>query len=185
MKIPSFHARSIRAHLFWTYAALVTVLVVALMALAELAASRIVFDGAQRELEQLGRRTQEQLLRFQEPARAWLEATANDPHERRHRSETRGKRAPMSRAFQRREAFLKRRPGRVRDPRVVVALVDADRVLHVSRRLVDRRRDRARRRVGLLPFVDRAGLEMHSARMLLTRLRPEPRGEARKCLVCT
>jgi hypothetical protein len=80
MKMLSFHARSIRAHLFWTYAALVTVLVVALMALAELAASRIVFDGAQRELEQLGRRTQEQLLRFQEPARAWLEATSNDQH---------------------------------------------------------------------------------------------------------
>lgn len=79
MKTLTFHARSIRAHLFWTYAALVTVLVVALMALAELAASRIVFDGAQRELEQLGRRTQEQLLRFQEPARAWLEATASDP----------------------------------------------------------------------------------------------------------
>ncbi|MFC5521083.1 cache domain-containing protein [Polaromonas jejuensis] len=49
------------------------------MSLAELAASRIVFDGAQRELEQLGRRTQEQLLRFQEPARAWLEATTSDP----------------------------------------------------------------------------------------------------------
>ena len=31
MKMPSFHARSIRTHLFWTYAALVTVLVVALM----------------------------------------------------------------------------------------------------------------------------------------------------------
>lgn len=79
MKTLPFRARSIRAHLFWTYAALVTVLVVALMSLAELAASRIVFDGAQRELEQLGHRTQEQLLRFQEPARAWLEATANDP----------------------------------------------------------------------------------------------------------
>jgi hypothetical protein len=49
------------------------------MSLAELAASRIVFDGVQRQLEQLGRRTQEQLLRFQEPARAWLEATASDP----------------------------------------------------------------------------------------------------------
>jgi hypothetical protein len=80
VKTLTFHARSIRTHLFWTYAALGTVLVVALMALAELAASRIVLDGAQRELEQLGRRTQEQLLGFQEPARAWLEATANDPH---------------------------------------------------------------------------------------------------------
>ncbi|WP_431095060.1 hypothetical protein [Polaromonas aquatica] len=56
-----------------------TVLVITLMSLAEMAASRIVFDGAQRELEQLGRRTQEQFLRFQEPARAWLEATGNDP----------------------------------------------------------------------------------------------------------
>lgn len=72
----TFRARSIRAHLFWTYAALLTVLVIALMTLA---ARRIVFDGAQRELEQLGRRTQEQLLRFQEPARAWLEATSSDP----------------------------------------------------------------------------------------------------------
>lgn len=80
LKLLTFHARSIRSHLFWTYAALGTVLVVALMVLAELAASRIVLDGAQRELEQLGRRTQEQLLRFQEPARAWLEATTNDPH---------------------------------------------------------------------------------------------------------
>jgi hypothetical protein len=79
LKSLTFHARSIRSHLFWTYAALGTVLVVALMVLAELAASRIVLDGAQRELEQLGRRTQEQLLRFQEPARAWLEATGNDP----------------------------------------------------------------------------------------------------------
>ena len=49
------------------------------------------------------------------------------------------------------------------DAGVVVALVDADRLLHVGRGLVDRRRDRAGRRVRRLPLVDRARLEVHRA----------------------
>ena len=65
-----------------------------------------------------------------------------------------------------RERGLKRGAGRVGDARVVVALVDADRLLDVRRRLVDRRDDRAGGRVGLLPLVDRAGLEVHQPLML-------------------
>ena len=88
-------------------------------------------------------------------------AGRDEVHERRHRSETRRKRASMGGALERGEALLERRPGRVRDARVVVALVDAYGVLHVGRRLVDRRRERTRRWVRLLPLVDRASLEVH------------------------
>ena len=48
------------------------------------------------------------------------------------------------------------------DARVVVALVDADRLLRVRRGLVDRRRHRPGGRVGLLADVDRARLEVHA-----------------------
>ena len=58
-------------------------------------------------------------------------------------------------------ARLQRVPRRVRDARVVVALVLADRVLDVRRRLVDRRDDRAGRRIRLLAVVDGARLEVH------------------------
>ena len=61
-------------------------------------------------------------------------------------------------------AVLERVPGRVGDARVVVALVLADRVLDVRRRLVDRRDDRAGRGIRLLADVDRAGLEVHAGR---------------------
>ena len=69
---------------------------------------------------------------------------------------------PVLGVLERGEALLERRPRRVRDARVVVALVDADRLLHEGRGLVDRRDDRAGRRVGLLPVVDRARLEVHA-----------------------
>ena len=52
--------------------------------------------------------------------------------------------SPNSRVLERGEALLERGPGRVRRARVVVALVDADRLLRVRRRLVDRRRHGAR-----------------------------------------
>ena len=82
-------------------------------------------------------------------------------HERRHRAEPGRERAAVRRVLERREALLQRRARRVGDARVVVALVDAHRLLHVRGGLVDRRRHRARRRVRLLALVDRAGLEVH------------------------
>ena len=92
---------------------------------------------------------------------------------------------PVRGVLERREALLERRSGRVRDARVVVALVDADGLLRVGRGLVDRGRDRAGRRVRLLPDVDRLGLELH-ARILVASLDPlgsEPGREAREALV--
>ena len=65
--------------------------------------------------------------------------------------------------LQRGEALLERGSRRVRDARVVVALVHADRLLRERGGLVDRRRQRARRRVGLLAGMDRARLELHRA----------------------
>ena len=88
-------------------------------------------------------------------------AGIDEVHDRRRRAEARRERDAVVGALERREALLQRRPRRVRDARVVVALVHADRLLHVRRRLVDRRRHRARRRIGLLAVVDRAGLEVH------------------------
>ena len=66
-------------------------------------------------------------------------------------------------ALERGEADLEGSACRVRDARVVVALVGADRVLRVRRRLVDRDDDGAGGRIGLLAVVDRAGLEVHGA----------------------
>ena len=63
--------------------------------------------------------------------------------------------------LERGEVQLQRRPRRVRDARVVVALVLADRVLHEGRRLVDRHDDGAGGRIRLLTVVDRARLEVH------------------------
>ena len=48
-------------------------------------------------------------------------------------------------------------PRRILRARVFVALVLAERVLHVRRRLEDRRDDRARGRIGLLAGVDADG----------------------------
>ena len=63
--------------------------------------------------------------------------------------------------LERREAQLQRGARRVRDARVVVALVLADGLLDVGRRLVDRHRDRAGRGIRFLALVDGAGLEIH------------------------
>src|SRR6478672_10180979 len=52
-----------------------------------------------------------------------------------------------------------REPRRVLRARVLEALVMADRFLHVGRRLIDRRDDRAGRRIRLLPGVDADGGE--------------------------
>jgi hypothetical protein len=88
-------------------------------------------------------------------------ARVDEVHQGRRRAEAGGEGDPELRVLERCECGLKRRPRRVRDPRVVVALVDADRLLHVGRRLVDRRDDRAGRGIGLLPLVDRSRLEIH------------------------
>ena len=82
-------------------------------------------------------------------------------HERRGRPEPGRERAPVRGSLERGEALLQRGPRGVADPGVVVALVDADGLLHVGRGLVDRRRHGAGGRVRLLAVVDRAGLEVH------------------------
>src|SRR6266540_5286421 len=62
--------------------------------------------------------------------------------------------------------MLQRRPCRIRDAGVVVALVLADSVLHIRRREIDRRRNRAGRGVRLLALMDGASLEVHYVSML-------------------
>src|SRR5262249_13804581 len=58
--------------------------------------------------------------------------------------------------------FLERPTGGIRNPRVVVALVDADLFLDVGDGLVDRRDRSARGRVGVLAGMDRTRLELHA-----------------------
>jgi len=82
-------------------------------------------------------------------------------HDRRRRAEPGGEGDAVLGALERRQAGLERTAGRIRGARVVVALVLADRVLEVGRGLVDRHCQRAGRGIGLLPSVDRAGLEIH------------------------
>ncbi len=101
-------------------------------------------------------------VRDQDNAFAWVD----EVHQRRRRAEAGGESDAVLRVLERGERHLQRRAGRVRDARVVVALVDADRFLHERRGLVDRRDDRAGRRVGLLAVVDRSGLEVHYRLML-------------------
>ena len=79
----------------------------------------------------------------------------------RDRAHAGREREPVSGALERGEALLERGARGIGRARVVEALVDADLLLHVGRGLVDRHDDRARGRVGLLPDVDRAGLEVH------------------------
>ena len=62
-------------------------------------------------------------------------------------------------ALDRREVGFERRARRVLRARVLEALVLAERVLHVGRRLEDRRDDRAGGRIGLLAGVDANGGE--------------------------
>ena len=101
-------------------------------------------------------------------------ARIDEVHQRRRRAEPRREREPVRGAFEARERGLERRAGRVRDARVVVALVDADRLLHVRRRLVDRRDRGARRGIGLLALVDGAGLELHAAMLAMSFRRASP-----------
>ena len=78
---------------------------------------------------------------------------------------------------------FERRPRRVLRPRVLVALVLAERLLDVGRGLVDRRDDRAGRRIGLLAGVNadraetRARRELHrvQSRYVLIRDRSDGR----------
>ena len=89
-------------------------------------------------------------------------------HLRRHAGRSGERRAP---AFQRRDSFLERRDGRVRDPRVDVAerlqVEEARRVVraveHERCRLVDRQRTRARRRIRDLPGVEAERVEAERA----------------------
>jgi hypothetical protein len=90
-------------------------------------------------------------------------ARVNEMHDRRHGRHAGGEGDAVLSALERGETDLQRRPRRVRDARVLVALVLPDRLLGERRRLVDRDRDRAGRRIRLLTLVDRAGLEVHIA----------------------
>ena len=102
-------------------------------------------------------------------------ARVDEVHQRGRRAEARAERDAVLRVLEARERDLQRRAGRVRDAGVVVALVHADRLLHERRGLVDRRDDRAGRRVGLLPGVDRPRLEVHRGAYRPTpAVRPEP-----------
>ena len=67
-------------------------------------------------------------------------ARVDEVHQRRRRAEAGREGDAVLRVLERGERTLQRRAGRVRDARVVVALVDADRLLHERRGLVDRRR---------------------------------------------
>ena len=69
----------------------------------------------------------------------------------RHAGGERVRRLP---AFDRGDVLLERQPRRVLRPRVLEALVAANLFLHVGGRLVDRRDDRAGRRIGFLAGVD-------------------------------
>ena len=82
-------------------------------------------------------------------------------HDRRRRREAGGEGDAVACALEARERDLERGASRVRGARVVVALVLADRLLHVGRGLVDGRDHRSGHRIGLLPDMDRTGLELH------------------------
>ena len=66
-------------------------------------------------------------------------AGVDEVHQRRRRAEPGRERDPVRRALEARERGLERGARGVPDARVVVALVDADRLLDVGRGLVDRR----------------------------------------------
>ncbi len=106
----------------------------------------------------------------QDDALAWVD----EVHERGRRTDAGAERNPVRRVLEARERDLERAARGVRDARVVVALVLADRLLHVGGGLVDRRDDRAGRRVGLLPDVNRARLEVEAVEVH----RREPTGAA-------
>ncbi len=107
-----------------------------------------------------------------------LLAGIDEVHQGRGRAEPRRVRDPVLGALERGDADLQRSPRRIRDPRVVVALVLSDRLLHVRGGLVDGDRDRAGGGIGILAYVDRACLEVH-ARILRTGLERPPALQAR------
>ena len=76
----------------------------------------------------------------------------------------RGERERRPAAFDRREVGFERRPRRVLRARVLEALVLAERVLDVGRRLEDRRDDRAGRRIRFLTGVKADRLEIERTR---------------------
>ena len=88
-------------------------------------------------------------------------ARIDEVHDRGRGAEARREREPVVGLLEGCETVLERRSRRVRDPGVVVALVHPDRLLGEGRGLVDRRRHRARRGIGLLSGVDRPRLEVH------------------------
>jgi hypothetical protein len=88
-------------------------------------------------------------------------AGIDEVHERRRRAETGRERDAVVGAFERRDRFLQCGPRRIRNARIVVALVLPDRLLDIRRRLVDRGRDRTGGGIRLLSVVDCAGLELH------------------------
>jgi hypothetical protein len=94
-------------------------------------------------------------------------ARVDEVHQRRSGADPRRVSDAELRTLERREHRLQRGPGWIPAARVVVALVDADRLLDVRRRLIDRRRERASRRIWLLPLVDCAGLEVHLSAILV------------------
>ena len=91
-------------------------------------------------------------------------------HEQRRHGADRGHAGcegePLSAALDRREVALERFPRRVLRARVLVALVPAERFLHVGGRLVDRRDDRAGRWIRFLPGVQAQRAESRVRREL-------------------
>ena len=87
--------------------------------------------------------------------------------------------------LERGEALLERRPRRVPDPGVVVALVNSDRLLCKGGGLVDGRRHGAGGRVGLLAGMDRPRLEVHGRDRSYRRTvsRPQVPAQAVECTI--
>jgi hypothetical protein len=88
-------------------------------------------------------------------------ARVDQVQERRRCAEAGRERDPVLGALEACERLLERDARRVRGARVVVALVDADRLLDVGGGLVDRRDDRAGCRVRILPGMDCTGFKLH------------------------
>jgi hypothetical protein len=101
---------------------------------------------------------------FEQTVRPAIEIVARDDmragveriEHRCHAGEPGGESESARAAFEAGDASLQRRAGRIAAARVIVALVHAGARLHVGRRRIDRRHDRAGRGVGLLPGVNRA-----------------------------
>ena len=88
--------------------------------------------------------------------RSAFEQIERGRHGRQTRRECKAARA----AFQIGDAFFVGEPGRINRARIIVAFVLAGTFLDVGRCCVNRRHDRARRRIRLLAGVNRAGREL-------------------------